>query len=695
MRFSVRERLAWFLAIGCAIGIFCTIPLARTLQEWVGRTVGREAFTYGVLAAGAIAFAFAATNIRRFGVSRWGYVWLVASAAGFAGYTFALDASPEESVHFVEYGLLAILVFAALSKRSPDLTIYPTTFFIGASVGVVDEAIQWLVPKRVWDLRDIGLNALGVALVVLPIALGIRPPIVRRTVTPDGVRRMTTAVLIFVGLLGLCLLNTPDRIRWYATNIPGLGFLLENESLMIEYGHRYEDPEIGVFRSRFDAEALARLDETSAERTAAILDEFHSGERYGAFLAEYTAAKAPFVHEARVHLFRRDHYRRTGYEAEGAERGRRLGIAFREHQIMARYFPRTLALSKFRLSDAEVEALEAEASLDEAYESPVSQGLFTRIGERSVVVGLLLTLALVVAYRRRYAAVMVAAMVGCAAPAPSPPADEPSLEFVFYTDVHARAEFETPRALALAARRINEERPQLVIAGGDVITDGFQSTAEAVAHRWDVYLAMVDAIDAPVRHVIGNHDLVAADPDDGSPAAVDPRRIWREKVGAERSYFSFDHGGYHFVFLDAIEVGGPLRYRGHVSDAQLAWLEDDLERVPRGTPIVAATHIPLLTSFYAATEGSTVAAPINRVVVNNREVLEKFEGHELVLVLQGHLHAKEALVWRGITFVTGGALSAKWWRGPWHGTEEGFTVISLRGRRVEWRYVELEWEAKR
>jgi 3',5'-cyclic AMP phosphodiesterase CpdA len=205
---------------------------------------------------------------------------------------------------------------------------------------------------------------------------------------------------------------------------------------------------------------------------------------------------------------------------------------------------------------------------------------------------------------------------------------------------------------------------------------------------------MVQAI-GKVEHVIGNHDLVAADPDDGSPPLPDPRAIWREKVGEKNSYRSFDAGGYHFVFLDSIQVGGELRYRGYVDEAQLAWLSNDLAKVEPGTPIVAATHIPLLTNFYAATLGSTVAAPINRVVVNNREVLDRFRGHDLVLVLQGHLHATESLVWRGTTFITGGALSARWWRGPWHGTEEGYTVVRLRGRNVTWRYVDIGWEAKR
>jgi hypothetical protein len=105
--------------------------------------------------------------------------------------------------------------------------------------------------------------------------------------------------------------------------------------------------------------------------------------------------------------------------------------------------------------------------------------------------------------------------------------------------------------------------------------------------------------------------------------------------------------------------------------------------------------VPLLTGFYQATVGGVEAAPRNRVVVNNRDVLGRFEGRNLILVLQGHLHVDEMLRWRNTTFITGGAVSGKWWRGPWHGTREGFGVVTLREDRVEWRYVNYGWEARR
>jgi len=275
-------------------------------------------------------------------------------------------------------------------------------------------------------------------------------------------------------------------------------------------------------------------------------------------------------------------------------------------------------------------------------------------------------------------------------------ADGESLRVVFYTDVHARTEWQTPQAMAQAAAGINTHHAELIVAGGDLITDGFQSAAATVEPRWNAYMSMHRAIHGRVEPVIGNHDLVAADPDDGSPRSADPRVEFRSRFGVDSTYRSFDAAGYHFILLDSIAVSGDdLRYHGLIDDVQLDWIRQDLEAVNAETPIVVATHIPLLTAMYQAIEGATAAAQANRVIVNNTDVLSLFTDHNLLLVLQGHLHVDEMLRWRGTTFITGGAVCGKWWRGSWHGTREGFGVLTLRPDRVDWEYHDYGWVARR
>ena len=150
-----------------------------------------------------------------------------------------------------------------------------------------------------------------------------------------------------------------------------------------------------------------------------------------------------------------------------------------------------------------------------------------------------------------------------------------SLRLAFFTDVHARTEWETPRAMARAAAAVNAEEADLVLAGGDLITDGFQSSAAAVEPRWQAYLAMHRSIEGRVEAVIGNHDLVAARPEDGSPASRDPRAAFRSKLGVEQTWCTFDASGVRFFILDSIEISNDdLQYHGRISVEQIEWLLD-------------------------------------------------------------------------------------------------------------------------
>jgi len=277
----------------------------------------------------------------------------------------------------------------------------------------------------------------------------------------------------------------------------------------------------------------------------------------------------------------------------------------------------------------------------------------------------------------------------------SVPSDQP-LPMVFYTDIHARVEWETPQAMSLAADHINQLKPELVLCGGDCITDGFQASPESVEPRWEAYMHMHRQIEAPVQAVIGNHDLCGARPKDGSTPAIDPRRVFREKMNLASTYRSFNFRGLHFILLDSFEVlDGEQPYRGFIGPAQMEWLIKNLERVPREQPIILLTHMPLLTVFFQATRGSTVPNPNNRVVENGREVLKLFRERNLVAVLQGHLHVHEVLRWQGVPFITGGAVCGKWWRGDWYGTQEGFLrLIYFRGR-VHHSYQSFPWDARR
>jgi len=71
---------------------------------------------------------------------------------------------PEERIHFIEYGMLAFLIFRALIIDTRVLLAYTSAFILTSLIGWGDEGIQYLLPNRYYQLNDVLLNSVGGAL---------------------------------------------------------------------------------------------------------------------------------------------------------------------------------------------------------------------------------------------------------------------------------------------------------------------------------------------------------------------------------------------------------------------------------------------------------------------------------------------------------------------------------------------------
>lgn len=382
------EWVSWLWVALWSASIFALVPMARALEAVVVEGAGRVAFLYAVFGSLALAAGLAFRHLRNTGRMPASQVLALSLVvACYAAYVWNLRGSPVEALHFVEYGVLGLLAFRALSHRIQDPSVYVGAALIGGGVGIVDEAIQWATPDRVWDLRDMGFNFIGAGAIQVGIVAGIRPARISSPVTAVGVRSVCGIGAICVLLLTLSLLNTPERIAAYSQRLPGLAFLGERSDVMIEYGHLYDDPGIGRFRSRFDPEELERLDSERGESAGRALAGF-SGDAE-AFLARYTTIRDPFLHEVRVHLFRRDRYLETAESRRvGSGKWRSsLTVAHRENLILEKYFPVTLRNSEAALGERARARLGAHALSGAPYESRVSEGLVTWFREVHVLVG--------------------------------------------------------------------------------------------------------------------------------------------------------------------------------------------------------------------------------------------------------------------------------------------------------------------
>lgn len=404
-----RERTSWIVAAIWAASIFAVIPLARAIQNFVDERWGRELFLWVVAVYIAVFVLIALVYLlySRESIPVGNAAWLIAIAAVFLYWTWQLRRNPEEALHFIQYGILSLLVYRALTHRIRDPSIYVVAVLICSVTGTVDEMVQWMMPRRYFDFRDIWINGGAAILVQAGLLLGIRPGIISGLPGARGLRmtcRLGTAQLL---LFGICLSNTHERAEWYAERIPLLSFLQNNPSVMAEYGYRHIDPEIGVFFSRFSPEQLKEEDRIRGREAAEIISRWHDPRRYPEFLETYTPYVNALAHEARVRIFRRDRYRAES-RARGTgdpEYAHALTVAYREYRIMEKYYPVTLNHSRYRMSESYIEYLSENQIPDFPYVSAVSAHLITRWREwqlwSAILAGVLVLQAVNGYYGRR------------------------------------------------------------------------------------------------------------------------------------------------------------------------------------------------------------------------------------------------------------------------------------------------------
>ena len=102
------------------------------------------------------------------------FIWLAILASFYVLALSRLQLSIEK-IHFVEYGLLSLLVFRALRHNIMNRSLYFWSGLIVFCLGWLDEGIQYALPNRVYDTRDVIVNGLAGILGLLIIGLCLQP----------------------------------------------------------------------------------------------------------------------------------------------------------------------------------------------------------------------------------------------------------------------------------------------------------------------------------------------------------------------------------------------------------------------------------------------------------------------------------------------------------------------------------------
>jgi 3',5'-cyclic-AMP phosphodiesterase len=275
--------------------------------------------------------------------------------------------------------------------------------------------------------------------------------------------------------------------------------------------------------------------------------------------------------------------------------------------------------------------------------------------------------------------------VTAAASKPEPAA---SFDFVFFTDTHIQPELDAAHGCQMAFAKIAAAQPDFAICGGDLVFDALGASRARADMLFDLYHRTEDAIKVPLHHAIGNHDLYGIFTQSGA-APSDPgygKKMFEDRIGA-RTYYSFDHRGYHFIILDSIFPTPDRLWEGRIDEAQLQWLANDLAALTLTAPVIVITHVPLITGYLAygpKPDGTPRHDTVS--VANSSDVIALFQSHKVLAVLQGHLHINELVNYKNCQYACCGAVCGNWWHGPRLDFPEGFTIVSLREGKISWRY---------
>ena len=246
--------------------------------------------------------------------------------------------------------------------------------------------------------------------------------------------------------------------------------------------------------------------------------------------------------------------------------------------------------------------------------------------------------------------------------------------FAYISDTHlypANVNDRFVRAITKAVDDVNnlDPQPDFVLFGGDLAQLGRKE-------ELDLGKEILKGVKVPVRMMVGEHDWF-----------LDMGEHWRALFGPEQ--YSFDHKGVHFATIMSVQekdfwtargmtpmermqtvagLDNGVQSRFEVGEAGRKWLQDDLAKVDKATPLIVFSHSPLY-KYYRNWNFWTEDAD---------EVQAILQPFQKVTVLHGHTHQLLTNAIGNIHFH--GMLSTAW---PWPYAPEGLPKLTVQQNRAD------------
>jgi 3',5'-cyclic AMP phosphodiesterase CpdA len=255
------------------------------------------------------------------------------------------------------------------------------------------------------------------------------------------------------------------------------------------------------------------------------------------------------------------------------------------------------------------------------------------------------------------------------------------------TDIHVQPELRGGEGMSACLRHVNglADKPDLIVTGGDQVFDSFDQGFERTQKLWEMWRSCFKNDNGvPAQHVLGNHDIWGWNKKKSKCTGEEAKYgkiLACEMFERDRSYTSFDQGGWHIVLLDSVQPKGD-GYLGKLDDEQYSWLEQDLKA--NSAPVVVFSHIPIFAACVFNDGAKKKDDPDNWQVSGGLmhsdalKIRKLFQKHANVkLCVSGHIHQRDRVEFNDVTYICDGAVSGRWWKGRNEGCDEGYGLIDL------------------
>lgn len=271
---------------------------------------------------------------------------------------------------------------------------------------------------------------------------------------------------------------------------------------------------------------------------------------------------------------------------------------------------------------------------------------------------------------------------------PQVPAGKP-FSIAHFTDVHIFGKKGAEKWVSRCLNHLQSQsaKPALILNTGDTIMDSAKTDKAESLNQWKIWNATVKReCSIPIYSALGNHDVWSMKFPEG-PDIGDPlygKKMALDNLGMEKTYYSFDQGGWHFIMLDSIHpTKTDAMWIARLDDEQFEWLKNDLAATPADRPVVVCSHMPIIQVCSMRTmkpnEDNNYEFGPTSMMTDARRIIDLFAKHPNVkLCYSGHVHSLDRIELMGVTYICGGAVcGAKWNELGRYAPQPGYSVATL------------------